>query len=61
MSKAMITLAGDSELRVRMGQAGQKVVKEGYSLEAQGDRLARVYEEVLSTKKSNSSDLTAKM
>jgi len=61
MSKAMITLAADSELRLRMGQAGQKIVKEGYSLQAQGNRLAQVYQDVASTAKSNSTDFAVKM
>jgi len=47
MSKAMITLADDSELRIRMGQAGQKLVRTSYSLQAQGEHLAQTYEKLL--------------
>lgn len=48
LAEAMTRLAQDSELRVRMGQAGQKRVVEAYSWETKGQFLTQVYEEVLS-------------
>ncbi|MBW4602442.1 MAG: glycosyltransferase family 4 protein [Calothrix sp. FI2-JRJ7] len=50
LSKAMATLAFDSKLRLQMGLLGQKLVRETYSLEAQGKNLAQVYQEVASYK-----------
>lgn len=47
LAEAMAHLAKDSELRVRMGQAGQKRVSEAYSWETKGQSLARLYEEIL--------------
>ncbi|MBW4560968.1 MAG: glycosyltransferase family 4 protein [Mojavia pulchra JT2-VF2] len=46
LSKVMITLAKDPELRIRMGQAGQKLVNENYSWQVMGKHLAQVYEEI---------------
>lgn len=46
LAEAMVRLVKDSELRKRMGQAGQKRVSEAYSWESQGQRLARLYEEI---------------
>lgn len=51
MSKALITLAKDPELRVRMGQAGRQLVRDTYSWQVMGKRLAQVYEEVISFQK----------
>ncbi|BAY91934.1 MULTISPECIES: glycosyltransferase family 4 protein [unclassified Tolypothrix] len=51
MSKALITLAKDPELRVRMGQAGRQLVRDTYSWQVMGQRLAQVYEEVISFQK----------
>jgi len=47
LAKAITLLAKDSELRVRMGQAGQKLVSEVYSWEIKGQFLAQLYEEIL--------------
>lgn len=47
LAEAMARLAKDSELRVRMGQAGQKRVSEVYSWEIKGQSLAQLYEEIL--------------
>jgi glycosyltransferase involved in cell wall biosynthesis len=53
LSKVMVTLAKDPQLRLRMGQAGQKLVTEGYSWQVKGERLAKVYEEVVALKQKN--------
>jgi len=47
LAEAMVRLVKDSELRRRMGQAGQKLVSENYSWEAKAQRLARLYEEIV--------------
>jgi glycosyltransferase involved in cell wall biosynthesis len=47
IAEAMTHLAKDLELRVRMGQAGQKRVSESYSWETTGQFLAQIYEEIL--------------
>jgi glycosyltransferase involved in cell wall biosynthesis len=36
-----------------MGQAGQKLVTEAYSWQVKGERLAKVYEEVVALKQKN--------
>ena len=48
LSEAMVYLAKNSELRARMGLAGQKLVSEAYSWQAKGECLTQVYEEVYS-------------
>jgi glycosyltransferase involved in cell wall biosynthesis len=50
LAEAMTRLARDSELRDRMGQAGQKRVKEIYDWDVKGQALVRLYEEVLARK-----------
>jgi glycosyltransferase involved in cell wall biosynthesis len=47
LSKAIVALAKDSELRANMGQAGQKLTREAFSWEARGDRLAQTYEKII--------------
>lgn len=47
LAEAMVRMAKDPELRMRMGQAGQKRVNEVYSWEAKGQLLAQIYEEIL--------------
>lgn len=47
LAEAIVYLAKDSELRVRMGQAGQKRVREVYSWKAKGQLLSQLYEEAL--------------
>jgi glycosyltransferase involved in cell wall biosynthesis len=48
MAVAMTTLAKEPELSFRMGQAGQKRVRERYSWTTRGHELAQLYEEILS-------------
>ncbi|QDL09329.1 glycosyltransferase family 1 protein [Brasilonema octagenarum UFV-E1] len=50
LSKAMISVAKDPELRLRMGQAGQKLTTEAFSWQVKGERLAEVYEEIVAQK-----------
>jgi glycosyltransferase involved in cell wall biosynthesis len=47
LADAISLLARDSELRVRMGEAGRKRVREAYSWDAKGRLWARLYEEIL--------------
>ncbi len=47
LASSMVCLAKDSELHVRMGQAGQKRVREVYSWETKGETLAQLYAEIL--------------
>lgn len=51
LAEAMTRLAKDSQLRVNMGQAGQKWVRETYSWEIKGQRLAELYEQLLNLQK----------
>jgi glycosyltransferase involved in cell wall biosynthesis len=46
ISEAMVRLAKDSELRVRMGEAGRKRVSEMFEWEAKARYLAQLYEEI---------------
>jgi glycosyltransferase involved in cell wall biosynthesis len=46
LSAAMVHLAINHDACLKMGQAGQKRVRECYSWEAKGKELARIYEEV---------------
>lgn len=47
LAEAMTHLANDSDLRMRMGQAGQQRVSDVYSWETKGQSLAQLYEEIL--------------
>ena len=47
LAEAMARLAQDAQLRVRMGQAGQRLVREGFSWEAKGECLAKLYAEIV--------------
>lgn len=47
LAEAMTCLAGDSELRVRLGQAGQKRVKAVYDWQVKAEVWNQVYQEVL--------------
>ncbi len=47
IAKAMTSLGSDPELRLRMGQAGQKRAREAFSWESKGQQLAQLYEEIL--------------
>jgi glycosyltransferase involved in cell wall biosynthesis len=51
MAAAMTTLAKDTELRFRMGQAGQKRVRERYSWTTRGQELAQLYKKVMDESK----------
>jgi glycosyltransferase involved in cell wall biosynthesis len=46
LALAMVRLAEDKELRIRMGRAGQKLVKQMYSWEARGEYLTQLYRQV---------------
>ena len=47
LAGAMTRLAQDSQLRIKMGQAGQKRVSATYSWEAKGNSLTQLYEQIL--------------
>ncbi len=47
LAKAMEKLARDSQLRIQMGQAGQKRVKEEFAWQVKGLQLARLYEKIV--------------
>lgn len=47
MAKAMKKLAQDSQLRMQMGQAGQKRVQAEFAWEVKGDRLAQLYDKMV--------------
>ncbi|NEO98891.1 MAG: glycosyltransferase family 4 protein [Symploca sp. SIO2E9] len=46
LADAMICLAHDPKLRIRMGQAGQNMVEEKYNWETKGQHLAKFYEKI---------------
>ncbi len=50
LSKAMITLAQNSNLLISMGQAGQKRIRESSSWEAKGENLAQIYKQIILSK-----------
>lgn len=50
LSKAIIALAQDSNLRIKIGKAGQKRVREACSWEAKGENLAQIYEQITTGK-----------
>ncbi|MEO0935290.1 MAG: glycosyltransferase family 1 protein, partial [Cyanobacteria bacterium J06641_2] len=60
LAEAMTVLAKDSDLRLKMGQAGQKLVKEKFSWETKGKELTQLYEEILSSQKHFTSTSIAK-
>jgi glycosyltransferase involved in cell wall biosynthesis len=51
MAAAMTTLAKEPELSFRMGQAGQKCVRERYSWTTRGHELAQLYKKVMDESK----------
>lgn len=51
MSKAMVVLAQDTQLRMRMGLAGQKLVRESYSWQAKVKHLATIYPDIIKSNK----------
>ena len=52
MSKAMVVLAQDTQLRMRMGIAGQKLVSESYSWQAKVKHLATIYPDIINSNKN---------
>ncbi|BAY48393.1 group 1 glycosyl transferase [Scytonema sp. HK-05] len=46
LSKGMVSLAKDSDLRVRMGEAGRRRVSEMFDWEVKASHLAQLYEEI---------------
>jgi glycosyltransferase involved in cell wall biosynthesis len=50
LAEAMTRLAGDAELRVRLGQAGQKRVKEVYDWEVKAKIWVQLYQDVVAQK-----------
>ena len=44
--EAIARLAGDAELRARMGQAGRQAVEEKYSIQRYGPRIAQLIQEI---------------
>lgn len=55
LADAILTLAGDSELRLRMGEAGRRRVQEVYSWDKKGEFIQKVYQEVLKREGSSPS------
>jgi glycosyltransferase involved in cell wall biosynthesis len=49
LAQAMIRLAENSDLRIQMGQAGQKLVYESHSWQAKGKELVQLYETIISS------------
>ncbi|MEO1395133.1 MAG: glycosyltransferase family 4 protein [Cyanobacteria bacterium J06634_5] len=49
LKQAMLTLAGNSELRAQMGQAGRIHVQQNYTWEAKGKQLAKLYNNYLNS------------
>ena len=47
MAQALERLVSGSELRVKMGQAGRARAEQVYSWDHLGERLLKIYEEVL--------------
>jgi glycosyltransferase involved in cell wall biosynthesis len=52
LAEALLKLANDPALRIKMGQAGRKRVQEYYTWEKKGEFIKKVYEEVLNKKLS---------
>ena len=46
LAKAMFLLANDSKLRVQMGQAGQKQLRERFAWETKCQLLAQLYKNI---------------
>lgn len=59
LASAIALLASDSDLRFKMGLAGQKLVKDKFSWEIKGKQLTQVYEEILSSQKHTASTKVA--
>jgi glycosyltransferase involved in cell wall biosynthesis len=52
LAQAMKKIVQDSSLRMQMGQAGQKRVREEFAWQIKGDRLARLYEKIVNCSRS---------
>jgi glycosyltransferase involved in cell wall biosynthesis len=52
MATAMVKIAADAELRVKMGQAGQKLVRQNYTWEAKGRLLSELYTQLVESQPS---------
>ncbi|NEQ54248.1 MAG: glycosyltransferase family 4 protein, partial [Leptolyngbya sp. SIO3F4] len=50
IAKAMVNLAGNSQLRVSMGRSGQQLVDENYSWDVIGKRLNSIYQTLAHSK-----------
>jgi glycosyltransferase involved in cell wall biosynthesis len=48
LAEAIKKLAQDSQLRIQMGQAGQKRVEAEFAWQVKGDRLAQLYDKIVS-------------
>lgn len=49
LAKAMVELASDPELRMRLGQAGQQHVREKYNWKNKAEKFDQIYQEVVAT------------
>ncbi|AFY36223.1 glycosyltransferase family 4 protein [Calothrix sp. PCC 7507] len=47
MAAAMVKIAGDAELRVTMGEAGQRLIRQNYTWEAKGQLLSELYAQIV--------------
>lgn len=47
LARAMVCLAQDAELRVKMGRSGQKLVRELHSWQSKGKELTQLYQELV--------------
>jgi glycosyltransferase involved in cell wall biosynthesis len=54
LAAAMVRLANEPDLRLAMGQAGQRRVKEFYNWETRGHQICQLYEDVVKAKLINS-------
>lgn len=52
LAEAITLLAKDSDLRLKMGKAGQKLVKEKFSWEMKAKQLTQIYKQVLTPQKN---------
>ncbi len=52
MAAVMVKIAGDGELRLKMGQAGQRLVRQNYTWEAKGKLLSDLYEQIVASQYS---------
>ena len=50
LAEALLKLANDPDLRIRMGEAGRKRVMEFFTWEKKGEQIQKIYEEVLGYK-----------